>query len=221
VVRNPVPWFVFFAGFVAVALMWRYFAIEHSDEYAAVRKVARSHSDIKLGMQIHHTDGPISDEYYQMEDVDGVSTSEYRAVGRNGTTVKVDALPRQTFDVAFLFDRAVADGIWELADRPIRGDATTRYTVDIYQLTNGKHGSHHFSFTDPHYWATTGGHQFHIHLDKNKPVPDLLRMSSTVTVEPRYERLVGDFLTFGTAQFKEKIAQAQAKIRTSETAHSS
>ena len=46
-------------------------------------------------------------------------------------------------------------------------------------------------------------------------------MTSTVMVEPRYERLVGDFQIFGTAQFKEKVAQAQAKIRSTETAHSS
>jgi len=213
VFRNPVPWLVFLAGMAAVAIMWYYFAIENKDEYAKVRQVARSHSDIKLGMQIHHSNGPISDEFYQMEDRDGSSSSEYRAVGRNGVTVRVDALPRETFDVAFLFDRTVVDGIWELSDRPIRGDATTRYTVDIYQLTNGKHGSHRFSFTDPNYWATTGGHQFHIHLDKNKPVPDLLRMSSTTLVEPRYQRLVTDFLTFGTPQFKEKVAEAQAKLR--------
>jgi hypothetical protein len=193
--------------------MWRYFAIEHSGEFEAVRKVARSQSDIRFGMQIHHTTGPISDEFYQMEDRDGISTSEYRAAGRNGVTVKVDALPRQTVDVPFLFDRTVVDGIWELSNRPIRGDATTRYTVDVYQLSNGKHGSHRFSFTDPHYWATTGGHQFHIHLDKDKPVPDFLRMSSTVLVEPRYERLVKDFLAFGTPQFKEKVAEAQAKLR--------
>jgi len=213
VFRNPVPLFVFLMGFLAVALMWHYFAVEHGDEYAAVRNVARSHSDIRLGMQVHHAAGSISDEFYSMEDRDGLSTSEYRAVGRDGTTIKVDALPRATVDVAFLFDRAVADGIWELSDRPLRGDASTRYTIDIYQLTNGKHGSRRFTFTDPHYWATTGGHQFHIHLDKNKPVPNFLQMSSTVLVEPRYERLVKDFLGYGTSQFKDKIVQAQAKLR--------
>jgi len=213
VFRNPVPLFIFLMGFLAVALMWRYFAIEHPDEYAAVRKVAHSHSDIKLGMQVHHTNGSISDEYYSMEDRDGLSTSQYRAVGRDGTSIKVDALPRQTVDVAFLFDRAVADGIWDLTNRPVRGDASTSYTIDIYQLTNGKHGSRSITFTDPHYWATTGGHQFQIHLDKNKPVPDLLQMTSTVAVEPRYERLVKDFLSYGTGQFKAKIAQAQAKLR--------
>jgi len=213
VFRNPVPAFVFLMGFVAVALMWRYFAVEHAADYAAVRQVARSHSDIKLGMRIHHSSGAIGDEFYSMEDRDGLSTSEYRAAGRGGTTIKVDALPRRTVDVAFLFDRAVADGIWDLSDRPLRGDATTRYTVGIYQLSNGKHGSHQFTFTDPHYWATTGGHQFHLHLERNKPVPDLLRMSSTVTVEPRYERLGKDFLGYGTSQFRQKVAQAQAKLR--------
>jgi hypothetical protein len=211
--RNLIPLLIFLAGATAVGLAWLLFATTEQGRYDATFKVAHSRSVIKLGMSIHRTNGPISDEIYQMNDIDGTSSSEYRAVGRNGTTIKVDALPHRTIDVSFFFDKAVADGIWELAKRPVRGDAETSYTIDIYQMTNGQHGSHAFSFTDPHYWATTGGHQYKIHLDKNKPVPDLLSMTSTVVVEPRYERLVNDFLAFGAHTFREKIVAARARLR--------
>ena len=211
--RNPVPFLLFLAGVVAVAAMWYAFATNERSRYAQTLKVQQSHSDIKLGMQIHHLTGPFTDEYYDLDDRDGISTSDYRAVGRSGVTVRVAALPRQTVDVAFFFDKVVQDGIWELSNRPVRGDASARYTIQVYQLTNGKHGSRRFTFTDPHYWATTGGHQYHIHLDKNKPVPNFLQMSSTVLVEPRYEKLVNDFLQYGSPAFREKIAAAQAKIR--------
>jgi hypothetical protein len=210
--RNLIPLLIFLAGAAAVAFAWVLFAMTEQGRYDATLKVAHSRSVIKLGMSIHHATGPISDETYLMNDIDGASSSEYRAIGRTGTTIKVNALPHQTVDVAFFFDRTVSDGIWELASRPVRGDADTRYTVSIYQMTNGQHGSHSFTFTDPHYWATTGGHQYRIHLDKKKPVPDLLTMSSTIVVEPRYERLVNDFLGFGATSFRAKIAAARAKL---------
>lgn len=211
--RNLIPLLIFLAGAAAVAFAWMLFAKTEQDRYDATLKIAHSRSVIKLAMTVHHASGPISDESYLMNDIDGSSSSEYRAVGRSGTTIKVDSLPHQTIDVSFFFDKVVSDGIWELANRPVRGDATTRYTIEIYQLADKDHGSHRFTFNDPHYWATTGGHQYHIHLDKNKPVPDLLSMSSTVVVEPRYERLVNDFLGFGAQGFREKIVAARAKLR--------
>jgi hypothetical protein len=206
---------LFLAGFVAVGAMWYAFATTERNRYAETLRVEQSKSDVKLGMQIHHVSGAIANEFYDMEDRDGISSSDYRAVGRNGMTVKVAALPRQTVDVAFFFDKVVQDGIWELDNRPLRGDASISYTIQVYQLTNGKHGSRRFTFTDPHYWATTGGHQFHIHLDKNKPVPNVLQMSSKVLVEPRYEELVNDFRRYGSPAFREKIVAAQAKVRES------
>jgi len=211
--RNPVPFLLFVAGVVAVGAMWYAFATTERSRYSQTLKVRQSASDDRIEMRVHHLSGPIADEYYSMEDSNGISTSTYRAVGSNGLTVRVVALPRQTVDVAFFFDKVVQDGIWELTNKPVRGDASLRYTIQVYQLTNGKHGSRQFTFTDPHYWATTGGHQYQIHLDKNKPVPNLLRMSSTTLVEPRYAKLVDDFLNYGSPDFREKIAAAQAKIR--------
>jgi hypothetical protein len=166
-----------------------------------------------MSLTINRKAGPIASEEYRMDDQSGLSTSQYRAINRKGLTIRVDVLPREATDVPFLFDKLVSDGIWELRTKPPRGDTATSYTVDIYQLTNGKHGSHEFSFTDPHYWATTGGHQYTIHLDRNKPVPNLLQMSSTVLVEPRYEKIVDAFLDYGSEAFRSKVAAAQSKLR--------
>ena len=105
-------------------------------------------------------------------------------------------------DVAYLFGQTVQDGYWDLGDQPPRGDTSTQYTISVKQLVDGQHGEHQFTFTDPQYWATTGGHQFHITLDRNKPVPDLVSMKSTVIVEPRYGKLVDDILEFGSPGFR-------------------
>lgn len=166
-----------------------------------------------MSLTIRRQDGPIALEEYRMDDQSGLSTSEYRAVNRKGLTIRVEALPHETTDVPFLFDKLVQAGIWELRSKPPRGDTSTSYAVDVYQLTDGKHGSHAFGFTDPHYWATTGGHQYTIHLDRDKPVPNLLSMSSTVLVEPRYQKIVDAFVGYGSDAFRAKVAAAQEKLR--------
>jgi hypothetical protein len=209
---NPVSAFIALAIVVAIAGASWLFATNEAARHEAARRVANSPSEIRLRMMVHHRRGPIVEEDYKLADIDGLSTSEYRGVGRNGTAIKVSSQPRQTYDVAFFFDRAVSDGIWELPSRPPRGDTATAYTIGVYQLTNSRHGSHAFSFTDPHYWATTGGHQFHIKLDRNKPVPNLLELSSTTLVEQRYERLVDGFRTFGSEAFRAEVAATRARL---------
>jgi hypothetical protein len=210
--RNPVPLLVFLAGVVAVALGAWVFAKRDMPRTDAARQVLEAPSEIRYSMTVDHVGGPIAEEEYRMDDLSGASTSEYRAVGRSGTAIKVSTLPHETTDVVFLFEKLVQDGIWELSSKPPRGDTSVRYTVEIYQLVNGKHGSHRFTFTDPHYWATTGGHQYHIHLDRSKPVPNLLTMSSTVLVEPRYQEIVDAFRKSGTDTFRAKVAAAQARL---------
>ncbi|MBV9647715.1 MAG: hypothetical protein JO043_09650 [Candidatus Eremiobacteraeota bacterium] len=112
-----------------------------------------------------------------------------------------------------LFGEAYQDGIWELTEAPPRGDVTVRYSIFVSQLEAGQHGEHHFSFTDPRYWATTGGQQFHIRLERNKPVPNLVQLKSTTIAEPRYQRLVNDFRNFGSAPFRAAIDAQRAKLR--------
>jgi hypothetical protein len=188
---------------LAVGLGGWFFARQEGGRLDATLRVAHSYSDIRLGLKLLHTAGPIAEEDYAMENRNGSSSSSYRALGRGGTVI----------DVTFLFEQLVSDGIWELRSRPLRGNAATRYTVDVSQTIDGQHGSHRFTFTDPEYWATTGGHQFKIHLDRNKPVPDLLQMTSTTVVEPRYVKLVADFKNFGTPAFRRRLVEAQARLR--------
>ncbi|HTV74025.1 MAG TPA: hypothetical protein VME66_10000 [Candidatus Acidoferrales bacterium] len=211
--RSFATTFILIAVAVGVVTGWLLFGKGEADRYGVVQRVLQAPSAIRLSLVVRHAKGPIVEEDYRMADLNGVSSATYRAVGSNGLTIRVESLPRETYDVSFLFEKTVQDGIWELRSKPPRGDTSTQYTITVYQLTDNEHGTHTMTFTDPHYWATTGGRQFHIHLDRNKPVPDLLFMKSTALVEPRYGLLVDDFRQFGSAPFRAKIAAAQARLR--------
>lgn len=210
--RNAVPLAVACAAILAVVLGFRVFARVETERMDATRRVLNAPSDIRLGLTIRHDAGAVEEESWEMRDRDGISTASYRIVGRDGETIRLLAQPRATTDVSFLFELAVQDGIWELPNRPPRGDVATHFAFSVYQLNDGAHGSHRFELTDPHYWATTGGHQFHIHLDPDKPVPNLLQLSSTTLVEPRYAKLVADFEAFGSPEFRAKVAQSRRRI---------
>ncbi|HEY0798097.1 MAG TPA: hypothetical protein VGD50_03050 [Candidatus Baltobacteraceae bacterium] len=192
---------------------WFLFSRGEIDRYRGAQAVLRAPSDIRLGLSVQTSKGRIGQEEYRMEDFNGVSTAVYRAVGRDGRVIRVESRPHETYDVSFLFEKAVQDGIWELRSKPPRGDISTEYTITVYQLNDYQHGSHTFTFTDPHYWATTGGRQYHIRLDRNKPVPDLLQLQSTVLMEPRYQALLDDFRTFGSSAFRSTVAGAQARLQ--------
>jgi hypothetical protein len=214
--RNPVPYLIF--AFSLLGLLAAYLLFDRLvvPRYVGARKVLAERSVLRLSLKIRHDRGALVEEDYAMSDVDGVSASSYRAVGRDGTAITVEERPRATLDeetnVAYFFGKAVQDGVWELVDKPPRGDVSTRYAVSVYQLEGEKHGSRSYTFTDPRYWATTGGHQFHIILHKGRPLPNLLQMTSTVLVEPRYAALVDDFRSFGPDSFRTKAAQARARL---------
>jgi len=50
-------------------------------------------------------------------------------------------------------------------------------------------------------------------LSKNKPLPNLLALTSTTLVEPRYEKIVEDFREFGPQSFRDKVAAAQTRLK--------
>jgi hypothetical protein len=205
--------FILIAVALGLVTGWLFFGRGEANRYRVVQRVLQAPSAIRLSLVVHYRKGPITEEDYRMADLNGVSSATYRAVGSNGLSIRVESLPRETYDVSFLFERTVQDGIWELRSKPPRGDTSTQYTITVYQLTDNQHGTHTMTFTDPHYWATTGGRQFHLHLDRNKPLPDLLLLKSTSLIEPRYGLLVDDFRAFGSAPFRAKIAAAQARLR--------
>ena len=214
--RNPIPPLIIVLVVIGLAAALWFFRSTEAHRYAATRRVLAQRSEIKLGMTVRYDVGPLAQERYTMDDIDGVSSSSYVALGRTGTRITIVERPRATLEegpnVAYFFGQVVQDGIWELRPRPSRGDARAHYAISIYQLTDTQHGSHAFSFTDPHYWATTGGHQFHLKLARDKPLPDLLQMTSSVVVEPRYEKLVDDFRAFGPDSFRRKVMEARARL---------
>ena len=200
-----------FAIISAALLSWSLFAQSESRRAGQVHAIRTSHSEVHVVMTIDHDRGPLLREEWRMNNVDGRSSALYAATDRRGRTVKVDAA-MQNYDVAFLFDRVVQDGIWELGNRPPRGDTSNHYHVQVRQSVVEKSGSHDFTFTDPRYWATTGGRQYHITLDKQKPVPDLLKMTSTVLAEPRYAKVVADIESFGSPKFRSTVVRAKAEL---------
>lgn len=214
--RNPIPPLIALVVLIGLAGSYAFFQRALLPRYAASRHVLASRSELRLALKVVHDTGPLAEEDFQMRDLDGVSSSSYRVLGRSGTQISIAERPRATIEdgpnVAFFFQQTVADGIWELRSKPPRGDASVRYALDVFQDVNGQHGSRHITFTDPHYWATTGGHQYTIHLQRDKPVPSLVNLTSTVLVEPRYEKIVKDFRDFGPDSFKTKVTAARARL---------
>ena len=213
---RPIPVIVFLLGAAALIGGWWMFQRTEAGRYNATRNIALSRSELRLEMKIAYARGPLVSEQYTLSDIDGLSSMQYTATNRDGTTVHVAAQSRKTKnpqeDVAVLFGEAQQDGIWDLSDRPPRGDANAVYTISVYQLEAGQHGSHRFTFTDPHYWATTAGRQYQITLGKNSPVPDLVNLKSSALADPRYQKVVDDFRTFGTPKFRATVAAQRAKL---------
>jgi len=178
-------------------------------------RVAHQESAYYLKMTIHYEKPPVYEELWDIRDVDGVSTAMYKITGYSGKVVSVTAPPDKNTNVSFFAERVVADGIWELTTQPPRGDTSKTYTVYIKQLADFKTGIRTVTFTDPHYWATTAGRQFHIHLDKKKPTPNLVTLQSQALADPSYEKVVNEFLDFGTPSFKAKVAHARAIVAAS------
>ena len=208
-----IPLAIFIVAVAGAAIGWKIYWPIESQRYSATRTVEQSHSTIKLVYTVTHQKGPISREQLTFTNVDGKAKVAYEGTNRPGTAIARFSEEVDGYDIATLFGETVRDGVWELQTMPPRGDTTTTYAISVYQLTNNQSGSHSFTFTDPHYWATTAGRQYHIHLDKSKPVPDLVKLNSTALAEPRYGKLVEDFLAFNPAGFRATLAAARAKLR--------
>jgi hypothetical protein len=209
--RFPVTPFILVAVVITAVSGWYLYAKPEHDRFVAVQRVLASRSEIRLTYVIEHGDGPIAREVWSMQNLNGTSVASYAATDRKGTTATFDQ-PIVGYSVTFLFDKLVQDGIWELHTRQGRGPSRDIYAVTIAQVADKASGSHHFEFTDPHYLATTAGREYHIHLDPNKPLPDLLRLQSTSVADPRYQQIVDDFQQFGSPRFKQTIVAAREKL---------
>ncbi|HTD35485.1 MAG TPA: hypothetical protein VK665_17590, partial [Candidatus Elarobacter sp.] len=191
---------------------WRLFSGNESQRYQAVQQVRSQRSELHFGEAVTHDKGPIAREEWRLDNVNGKSVASYSAQNRAGSRIAKFSEPIEGYDVTFTFEKLVQDGIWELHTRPLRGNTKDVYTISVAQVAGDRSGSHKFTFADPHYLATTAGREYAIHLDKNKPVPDLLTLKSTSTADPRYQKMVDDFAAFGPPRFKKTVAAAREKL---------
>src|SRR5579863_895339 len=126
-----VPILITLGILVTLIFTWRMFAATESSRSAAARKILAQRSEIRLSLTIDYATGNLAQEQYLMSDIQGTSSAEYVGVSRGGTLVRVQAPSRQTKDyssnVAFFFGKVVQDGIWELTNRPPRGDTSKKY----------------------------------------------------------------------------------------------
>jgi hypothetical protein len=210
--RFPTTLVIVVLAVIGAIAGWKIFFPSESQRYQAVNTVRQQRSELHFSEAITHDKGPIAREEWRLDNVEGKSTASYSAQNRAGTRIAKFTEPIQGYDVTFAFEKLVQDGVWELHTRPLKGKTDDVYTVTIAQTAGSRSGSHKFTFADPHYLATTAGRQYEIHLDKNKPVPDLLTLQSTSTADPRYQKIVDDFASFGPPRFKKTVAAAREKL---------
>jgi hypothetical protein len=210
--RFPTTLLIVILAVIGVITGWRLFYTSETQRYKDVRTVRAQRSELHLVEAVTHDKGPVAREEWRLDNVDGKSSATYSAMNRAGSRVAKFTEPITGYDVTFAFQKLVQDGIWELQTRPLRGNTANVYAVTVSQVVGARSGTHTFSFTDPHYLATTAGRQYHIHLDKNKPVPDLLTLQSTSTADDRYAKMVADFNSFGPPRFKQTVAAAREKL---------
>jgi hypothetical protein len=210
--RFPTTVFAIVLAIIGLIVGWKVFYHDEAQRYAAVQNVRNQRSELHFGLAVTHAKGPIAREQWRLDNVDGKCSAQYTAENRAGTRIAKFTEPIPGYDVTFAFEKLVQDGIWQLQTRPLKGNTDTVYTVSVAQVAGDRSGSHKFTFTDPHYLAITAGRQYHIHLDKNKPVPNLLTLQSTSSADVRYQKVVDDFASFGPPRFKKTVAAAREKL---------
>lgn len=183
---------------------------EH-DRFVAVDKVRQSRTEIRFSYAVDHERGRIAHEEWHFANLDGRSSASYAALDRAGNRASFDERI-EGYDVTFLFETLVGDGIWQLQTRPLRGEDPDLHTVHIEQVAGTQSGSHTFRFSDPHYLAVNAGREYQIRLDRSKPVPDILKLDSTSTADNRYLKVVEAIEGFGSARFKRTLATAREKL---------
>lgn len=211
---------VFIVALTALFLYlgWRVYGGLHP--VAGLGHAQKAPSQLYARLTIRYPNPPIYEEEYRMQDVEGISTFEYRIRSFACKEIIVKAPPGKIYDVSFFFGGLDQDGIWQMVNLPPLKDADAHYAVYVKQLADFKQGERTVTFTDPAYWAARG-HRSVFHLDLSKQnAGDLLRMQSEVTGDPRYQKVVDDFRDFGPAEFRQNVAQAQARARNSKCAAS-
>ena len=208
--RSPVTIALLVFIVIMAIIGWRvYYGRTEFSRVNSVSHVQKAPSQLYARMLVRYDKPPVFEEEYRMQDIEGVSTFNYRIRTYDGKQLTITAPPAQMYDVSFFFGSLDQDGVWQLMNQPPRGDTNAHYTIYVKQLADFKQGDRTITFTDPHYWATTAGRQYNIDLSKNSP-SDLLKMQSSTLADPHYQQIVNDFRNFGPPQFRERIARARS-----------
>ncbi len=207
------PTTLFIVALVVVFAISGYFIYWKTEwnRFNEVAKLEKAPSRIYADLLIRYDKPPVYEEEYKMSDIEGISTFTYRIRSYAGKQISITAPPARMYDVSFLFGALVEDGVWKIVNKPPVGNTSIHYRVYVKQVIDFKQGDRTITFTDPHYWATTAGRQYHIDLSKNRP-QDLLKLDSTTLADPRYQKIVDDFRNFGPPSFRARIAAARTSL---------
>jgi len=178
-----------------------------------VDKVLTAKSTWTVTMQEYDLSGRISAETYRLVNDNGKTTMFYSATDRNGT-LKFFNVPLEGPEGTFLFQSLVAEGIWELDDKPVRPRPKDEYVIVVEQTLGDEGGSRAFGFSDPHYWATTNARELMLRLPKTGTIGG--RRTKTFDVsggrplrDDRYLKIVQMIKQFGPPS----VRQAENQIR--------
>lgn len=210
--RYPITWSIIIFTVIMLIVIWRIYSATELGRLNEVAHVRQAPSELYARLLIRYDKTPIYEEEYRLQDIEGVSTFDYRVRGYNGKQITITAPAKRVYDVSYFFGALDNDGVWQIVNRPPRGNTSAHYTIYVKQLADFKHGERTVTFTDPRYWATVAGRQFHLDLSKQKP-SDLLQLQSTQLADPRYEQIVEAFRSFGPDEFRRRIAAALASVR--------
>jgi hypothetical protein len=216
--RFPIGWFIIAVTIVCGVWGYFFYAADELHRLDVTSHIANSPSQLYARLLIHYDKPPIFEEEYRMQDIEGVSSFTYRVRGYSGRQVTVTAPPAAVYDVSFFFQRLDQIGVWQLVNKNPRPDADAHYTLYVKQLADYKQGDRTITFTNPQYWATTAGRQYHIDLSKTtsgqlKDPNNLLKLSSTSLADPRYQEIVSGFRAFGPQEFRNNVARALANVK--------
>jgi hypothetical protein len=216
-VRRFPLWEILLAAVTIAVLIYGWQFEKKRYNYAPAIHAQKAPSALYAALTIKYRKPPIYEEAYAMQDVEGISSFDYRISSYGCREITVKAPASQITDVSFFFGKLDQDGIWQMVDKSPLPNATAFYSVYVKQLADYRKGERTVTFTDPQYWATTYGRQYTLDLSKVNPktAGDLLRVQSTQLNDPRYEQVVQDFRQFGPDEFRRNVTIAQARARRS------
>lgn len=220
--RHTTAWAIFVFAVVMGFVGWRIYAASEFTRLNSVKHVVAAPSEKYIKLLIRYANPPFVEEEYDMQDVNGVSNYSYRVRGFNGKqiTVQPKSDELKTTTVSFFYENLDhLIGVWQMQSKPPKGDTSIAYTLYVKDVDDYKQGDRRVTFTDPNYWATKAGHEYHLDLShmNTKDPNALLKMQSTSLADDRYQRLVDAFRGFGPKVFRDNIATAQRTVRAAGT----